>query len=172
MKRAFSDKHVPASLKRKEGMALAVITVLWLVLNTSLFGKELKAVGKIPANLSMTIEEKKLAVDGPVYIFASELTSKTPSDASVLFLYENITRFRKAVYYTYPRRITPVNDLKDLNDADMLKNDFVAVYLNEGGVNSVGATSETLHKLDRNPLLKKISGADNWAIYTVRKARA
>ncbi|MBI5970628.1 MAG: hypothetical protein HY884_05690 [Deltaproteobacteria bacterium] len=156
------------SADKKEALSLAAITALWLALNVSLFEKEIKAVIKIPANLSMTVEEKKLAVDGPVYKFAVELTSKTPPDASVLFLFESVTRFRKAVYYTYPRRITPVNNFNDIKDSEILKNGYLAVYLNEGGITALGAPAETLHKLDKNPLLVRISGADNWAIYKIK----
>ncbi len=158
MKRIFSGK---GGVPPKEAAALTIVVVLWLALNTSLFGKEIKAAAKIPANLSMSAGEKKLSVDGPVYAFASELTKITPPDAAILFLYENINRFKKTVYYTYPRRITPVNNFTGIKDSEMLKNGYLAAYLNEG------VSSETLRKLDGNPLLGRISGKDNWAIYKV-----
>lgn len=170
MKRILSAKRgaakdvIPSPI---EAAALTVVVVLWIALNTSLFGKEIKAAVKIPVNLSMTVEEKKLAVDGPVYRFASELILKTPPDAALLFLYENLNRFKKTVYYTYPRRITPVNNFDDIKDSDILKNGYLAVYLNEGVPSGKLPPSRALLKLDGNPLLNKISGADNWAIYKV-----
>ena len=141
-----------------------LIVALWIALDLSLFRKEIRAILAMPGYFNLTPEEKKIKVDGQVYLFAENLRSLTPESSSILFIYKKDGFLRKSIYYLYPRKLKPVYGYDKLTSQDLLNIDYLAAYL--------PADPDAAYFFERmspEPVFDKLYEKDGGVIYKVNR---
>ncbi len=137
---------------------IAVVLIAWVASGFTIFKREIKAIREMPRILSLIHDEKKRAIDGQIYDFAQAVVNNTPPNASMIFLYENPNRLRKALYYLYPRKVTPAHLVVQSGDLPMQR--YVAAYLDEG--------HPSWKALTEDPSLERIQEGHGGAIYRIK----
>lgn len=137
---------------------MAAALILWVVLGWSTFKREIKAVVEWPRILSLSHDEGKRKIDGQIYDFAQAVVNNTPANASMIFLYENPNRLRKALYYLYPRKVIPAH--LAMNPGETPLHGYVAVYLDEG--------HQSWKALNEDASLERIQEGHGGAIYKIK----
>ncbi|MBI5236612.1 MAG: hypothetical protein HY886_10250 [Deltaproteobacteria bacterium] len=117
------------SVQVAERYFIAMALIAWIAAGFTIFKREIKAALELPRILSLIPDEKKRVIDGQIYDFAQAVVNNTPPNASLIFLYDNPNRLRKALYYLYPRKVEPALAAKR---EEFDKHDYLAAYLVEG----------------------------------------
>ncbi|MEK6790726.1 MAG: hypothetical protein AABY45_03385 [Deltaproteobacteria bacterium] len=137
---------------------IAIVLIGWVLFDFTSFKREIIAIKELPRILSLSHDEKKRAIDGQIYDFAQAIVNNTQPNASMIFLYENPNRLRKALYYLYPRRVTPAHLAVKTGDLPM--HGYLAAYLDEG--------HPSWKALNEDASLERIQEGHGGAIYRVK----
>ncbi|MBI5561735.1 MAG: hypothetical protein HY894_02610 [Deltaproteobacteria bacterium] len=149
-------------MKYKKTLKYAIISA-WILLSFSLIRTEAVRVMEMPENLGLSLEGRKIKVDGPIYTLLDNVRKLTPPDSSVALLLEKDTHFRKAAYYLYPRKIVWLPG--PANAGEGVAYDYLALYYNP----STGLEGEAYKTIDPIAAFDKIYGGDGSAIFIVGK---
>lgn len=150
-------------MKFKAYFKYAVVAT-WLAMGLSIFRTEAKLVAEMPRTMTLSPQERKIKVDGPIFTFIDNVRAATPENSSVSFLFGKSAHFRKAAYYLYPRRLSSIADRHSIGEA--VKGDYLAVY-----VPGIQFEGETYRAIASNAAFVKIYEKDGGAIFMVSKGR-
>lgn len=141
----------------------AAIVITALAMAIPVFRREFTELRNFPSYVSMTYEERKVRMDGPVFRLAARIEALTPAVSSVIFLHEDGSYFRKAAYYLYPRTLKPINEIKRIGELKDTS-DYMVVFLPASQ-----AGKDLFASLDAAPSFENLYEQDGGAIYRIRK---
>lgn len=150
-----TDKNTPDTVNHLKATALALLAVaIWFIGSFDYFKAQLKGIAKVPELLGLSYDEKRLDLEGPVYVLAAEARRIIPEGASI-YLYNPSEReaasyfYIKLRYSLYPRKIENAGARIDADE--MARKDYVMFFILP---QTQGAD---VYSIEALPFLKKVS---------------